>query len=46
MKQLGVLNVEERLEAFSRTVNFEIFCPDPEKALAYSGGSKGGASTV
>lgn len=44
MKQLGFLDVEEQLEAFSLTVNFEIFRPDPEKALAYSGGSKGGAS--
>lgn len=56
MKQLGFLDIEERLarmsrrgdqlEAFSGTVSFEIFRPDPEKALAYSGGSKGGASAV
>ena len=32
----------DQLEAFSRTVDFEVFCPDLEKALAYSDGSKGG----
>ncbi|OUJ08236.1 transposase, partial [Gluconobacter sp. DsW_058] len=52
MKQLGFFDVEERLarliglgdqlEAFSRTVDFEVFRPDLEKALAYSDGSKGG----
>jgi hypothetical protein len=48
MKQSGFFDVEERLarlsglsdqlEAFPRTVNFEVF----RKALAYSDGSKGG----
>ncbi|MFS8366653.1 transposase [Acetobacter oryzifermentans] len=52
MKQPGFFDVEERLarlsglgdqlEAFSRTVDFEVFCPDLDKALAYSDGSKGG----
>ncbi|AXY24002.1 hypothetical protein CD178_03258 (plasmid) [Komagataeibacter saccharivorans] len=52
MKQTGFFDVEERLarlsglgdqlEAFSRTVDFEVFRPDLEKALAYSDGSKGG----
>ena len=52
MKQSGFFDVEERLarlsglgdqlEAFSRTVDFEVFRPDLEKALAYSDGSKGG----
>jgi len=52
MKQAGFFDVEERLarlsglgdqlEAFSRTVDFDAFRPDLEKALAYSGGSKGG----
>ncbi|MCP1217340.1 transposase, partial [Acetobacter orientalis] len=52
MKQTGFFDVEERLarlsglgdqlEAFSRTVDFEAFRPDLEKALAYSDGSKGG----
>ncbi|EGG79081.1 Transposase insH for insertion sequence element IS5H [Gluconacetobacter sp. SXCC-1] len=52
MKQPGFFDVEERLahlsglgdqlEAFSRTVDFEVFRPDLEKALAYSDGSKGG----
>ncbi len=32
----------DQLEAFSRTVDFEVFCPDLEKALAYSDGSKCG----
>ncbi|WP_374195582.1 transposase, partial [Gluconobacter sp. P1D12_c] len=32
----------DELEAFSRTVDFEVFRPDLEKALAYSDGSKGG----
>jgi len=50
MKQPGFFDVEERfarlsglgdqLEAFSRTVDFEAFRPDLEKALAYSDGSK------
>ncbi|NVN38774.1 transposase, partial [Komagataeibacter swingsii] len=52
MKQTGFFDVEERLarlsglgdqlEAFSRTVDFEVFRPDLEKALAYSDDSKGG----
>ena len=52
MKQPGFFDVEERLarlsglgdqlEAFSRIVDFEVFRPDLEKALAYSDGSKGG----
>ncbi len=52
MKQLGFFDVEERLarlsglgdqlEAFSRTVDFEAFRPDLEKALAYSDRIKGG----
>ena len=52
MKQPGFFDVEERLarlsglgdqlEAFSRTVDFEVFRPDLELALAYSDGSKGG----
>ena len=52
MKQPDFFDVEERLarlsglgdqlEAFSRTVDFEVFRRDLEKALAYSDGSKGG----
>jgi len=52
MKQPGFFDVDERLarlsglgdqlEAFSRTVGFETFCPDLDRALAYSDGSKGG----
>ena len=54
MKQPGFFNfnVEERLarlsgsgnqlETFSRTVDFEVFRPDLEEALAYADGSKGG----
>ncbi|WP_264779075.1 IS5 family transposase, partial [Gluconobacter sphaericus] len=52
MKQPGFFDVEERLarlsglgdqlEAFSRTVDFEVFRPDLEKALAYSDRIKGG----
>ncbi|KXV03123.1 transposase, partial [Acetobacter cerevisiae] len=52
MNQPGFFDVEERLarlsglgdqlEAFSRTVDFEVFRPDLDKALAYSDGSKGG----
>ncbi|MFT9297984.1 MAG: IS5 family transposase [Gluconobacter sp.] len=52
MKQPGFFDVDERLsrlsglgdqlEAFSRTVNFEAFCSDLDKALAYADGSKGG----
>ncbi len=52
MKQPGFFDVDERLawlsglgdqfEAFSRTVDFEAFRPDLEKALAYSDRSIGG----
>ena len=52
MKQAGFFDVEERLarlsglgdqlEAFSQTVDFEVFRPDLEQALACSDGSKGG----
>ncbi|MBS1089841.1 IS5/IS1182 family transposase, partial [Gluconobacter wancherniae] len=52
MKQSGFFDVEEQLarlswlgnllEAFSRTVDFEAFRPDLEKALAYSDESKCG----
>mgnify|MGYP003365271588 CR=1 FL=1 len=52
MKQLGFFDVEERLarlsglgdqlEAFSRTVDFEIFRSNLDKTLAYADGSKGG----
>ena len=52
MKQPGFFDVEERfarlsglgdqLEAFSRTVDFEVFRPDLDQALVYSDGSKGG----
>lgn len=52
MKQPSFFDVDERLarssglgdqlEAFSRTVDFEVFRPDLDKALAYSDGSKGG----
>ena len=52
MKQPGFFDVEERLsrlsglgdqlEAFSRTVNFEAFRPDLDKALAYADSSNGG----
>ena len=48
MKQPSFFDVEERvarlsklggqLEAFFLTVDFEVFRPDPEKALAYSDG--------
>ncbi|MCP1237955.1 transposase, partial [Gluconobacter kondonii] len=52
MKQPGFFDVEEQLarlsgfgdqlEAFSRTVDFEVFRLDLDKALAYSDESKGG----
>lgn len=52
MKRPGFFDVEERLsrlsglgdqlEAFSRTVGFEVFRPDLDKALAYANGSKSG----
>ncbi len=48
----GIFDVEERLarlsglgdqlEVFSRTVDFEVFRPDLELALAYLYGNKGG----
>ena len=42
-ERLARLNgLGDQLEAFPRTVDFEVFCPDLEKALAYLGGSKGG----
>ncbi|GBQ75549.1 transposase [Acetobacter malorum DSM 14337] len=51
MKQLDFFDVEEglaglsglsdQLEAFSRTVDFEAFRPDLDKALAYADGSRG-----
>ncbi|GAL98671.1 transposase [Acetobacter tropicalis NRIC 0312] len=52
MTHSGFFDVEERLarlsgpgdqlEAFSRNVDFEVFRPELNKALAYSDGSKGG----
>ncbi|WP_042062668.1 IS5 family transposase, partial [Acidomonas methanolica] len=52
MKQPGFFDIEDRLarlsglgdqlEALSRTVDFEVFRPDLDRALAYSDGSKGG----
>jgi len=52
MRQSGFFDVEERLawlsgpgdqlEAFSRTVDLEVFRPDLEQALVCSGGSKSG----
>lgn len=52
MKQPGFFDIEERLarlsglgdqlEAFSRTLDFEVFRPDLDKALLYSDGSTGG----
>ena len=52
MKQPGFFDVEERLarlsrlgdqlEAFSRTVDFELFPSDLDKSLVYSDGRKGG----
>lgn len=52
MKQPGFFDVEERLarlsglgdqlEAFSRTVDFEVLRSDLDKALSCSDGSKGG----
>lgn len=54
MKQPGFFDVEERLarlggfgdqlEAFSRTVDFEVFHSDLDKALAYSDGRKGASA--
>lgn len=34
--------IGDQLEAFSQTVDFEVFRPDLNRALAYSGGSKDG----
>ncbi|ARW48419.1 hypothetical protein NBRC3280_1603 [Acetobacter pasteurianus NBRC 3280] len=52
MTPSGFFDVEERLtrlsglgdqlEAFSQTVDFEVFRPELNKALVYSDGSKGG----
>lgn len=52
MKQSGFFDVEEhlarlsglgdQLEAFSRTMDFEVFRPDLDQAPPYSDGSKGG----
>ena len=43
MKQAGFFDVEERLARLSGLGDqLEAFCPDLEKALAYSDGSKGG----
>lgn len=52
MKQPSFFDIKERLsrlsgrgdqlEAFSRTVDFEVFRPDVDKALAYADGSKEG----
>lgn len=52
MKQSGLFDVEKRLarlsglgdqlEAFSQIVDFAVFRPDLEEALAYSDGSTGG----
>ncbi|GAL96671.1 transposase, partial, partial [Acetobacter tropicalis] len=52
MNQPGFFDVEDRLarlsgfgdqlEAFSRTVDFEVFRPDLDKPLSYSDGRKGG----
>jgi len=52
MKQAGFFDIEERLarlsglgdqlEAFPWTVDFEVFRPELDKALAYSDGRKGG----
>ena len=39
---LGLSGLGDQLEAFSRTVDFEVFRPELEQALAYSDGSKGG----
>ncbi len=52
MTQSGFFDVEERLarlsglgdqlEAFSRTVDFEVFRPELNKVLTYADGSEGG----
>ena len=54
MKKLGFFDVEERiarlsgpsdqLEAFSRTLDFEVFRPNLNQTLDYSDGSKSGRS--
>ncbi|OAG75312.1 Mobile element protein [Acetobacter malorum] len=42
-EQLARLSgLSDQLEAFSRTVDFEVFRPDLEQALAYSDGGKSG----
>ena len=56
MNQTGFFDAEERLarlsgpvdqlEAFSRTVDFEVLHPDLEQALAYSDGSTGGGDRL
>lgn len=56
MKQSDLFDIEERLarlsglgdqaEAFSRTVDFEIFCSNLNKALSYSDGSKRGRPSL
>src|ERR1700712_4096141 len=40
LKRLSDLG--DHLEAFAKAVNFEVFRPELEAALAYSDGSKGG----
>ncbi len=35
-------NLGDQLEAFAGAVDFEVFRPDLERALAYSDGSRGG----
>jgi hypothetical protein len=35
-------NFGDRLEGFRAAVDFEVFCPDQDAALAYSDGSRGG----
>jgi hypothetical protein len=35
-------NFGDRLEGFRAAVDFEMFCPDQDAALAYSDGSRGG----
>lgn len=37
-----LIGLADQLEAFSQTVDFEVFRPELNKALAYSDGSKGG----
>jgi len=35
-------NFGDRLEGFRAAVDFEMFCPDQDAALAYSDGARGG----